>query len=436
MAHRPADRYASPKTLSEDIERWMADEPVTAWREPVTRRARRWARRNRTAVAAAAVALAAVVVGLGAVAGVNARANFYLEKSHEATRWALGETRKHEAAMSADLARSEESRHQAEAVIKFLVEAFRSHEPTLDGRQIEAADLLDRASARPDEEFARARPTQGASLNTLGEAYLGLGLANQAVDLFSKSGVVRQAVLGLDHPDTLATHDSLAAAYTATGQLHEAIALHQKTLRLREAKLRPDDPETLKSRNNLAYAYESIGRWSEAERLRRDTLARRREAIDRHLGPGSYVYKTAVYPVQAGALARLYPLLAGDLAGLGGCLLRQSRWTEAEPLLREALAMLQKARPDDWRRYQAMSLLGEALLGQGRYAEAESLIVPGYKELKARGARIPISERSSLREAAERVIRLYEEWGKTELAAVWKTELRMPDLPADVFTRP
>ena len=46
----PTDRYASCRALAEDVERWMADEPVSAWREPLSRRARRWARRNRTAV--------------------------------------------------------------------------------------------------------------------------------------------------------------------------------------------------------------------------------------------------------------------------------------------------------------------------------------------------------------------------------------------------
>ena len=39
-AHKPDDRYASPKALAEDVERWMADEPVTAWRESLARRAR------------------------------------------------------------------------------------------------------------------------------------------------------------------------------------------------------------------------------------------------------------------------------------------------------------------------------------------------------------------------------------------------------------
>jgi serine/threonine protein kinase len=34
MATKPADRYATCRGLSEDIERWMADEAVSAWAEP------------------------------------------------------------------------------------------------------------------------------------------------------------------------------------------------------------------------------------------------------------------------------------------------------------------------------------------------------------------------------------------------------------------
>ena len=35
MALKPEDRYASCQALAEDVERWMADEPVSAWREPL-----------------------------------------------------------------------------------------------------------------------------------------------------------------------------------------------------------------------------------------------------------------------------------------------------------------------------------------------------------------------------------------------------------------
>jgi serine/threonine-protein kinase len=75
MATEAEDRYATPKDLADDLERWMADEPVGAWSEPLARRAGRWMRRNRTAVTAAAVALFAALAGLGAVAGVQANAN-------------------------------------------------------------------------------------------------------------------------------------------------------------------------------------------------------------------------------------------------------------------------------------------------------------------------------------------------------------------------
>ena len=39
LALKPGDRYASAEALKADLERWLADEPVTAWREPLAMRA-------------------------------------------------------------------------------------------------------------------------------------------------------------------------------------------------------------------------------------------------------------------------------------------------------------------------------------------------------------------------------------------------------------
>ena len=71
-----------PRRLAEDIERWMADEPVTAWREPWARRARRWALRNRTAVTAAGAAVLVALVGTAAVLAVQTRANADLKAAN------------------------------------------------------------------------------------------------------------------------------------------------------------------------------------------------------------------------------------------------------------------------------------------------------------------------------------------------------------------
>jgi serine/threonine-protein kinase len=84
MAPRAEDRYPAPRALAEDIEHWMADEPVAAWREPWRRRARRWERRHRTAVMAAASGLLVALAGMFSVLVVQARANSELTRSNNA----------------------------------------------------------------------------------------------------------------------------------------------------------------------------------------------------------------------------------------------------------------------------------------------------------------------------------------------------------------
>jgi hypothetical protein len=151
MAREPGDRYPTPRALAEDVERWAADEPVAAFREPFTRRARRWGRRNRTAVAAATVALVAGVVGLSALAAVQSKSNRALKKANDAKTEALKAETKAKRATEEALATSEESRKQAAAVSTFLVEAFRSPDPAQDGRTIKVADVLDRAAGKLDK---------------------------------------------------------------------------------------------------------------------------------------------------------------------------------------------------------------------------------------------------------------------------------------------
>ena len=114
----------------------------------------------------------------------------------------------------------------------------------------------------------------------------------------------------------------------------------------------------------------------------------------------------------------------------------QSRSSEAEPLLRQCLAICQNVALDDWGRYYTMSLLGGSLLDQGRYAEAEPLVVGGHEGMKVRESRILVPDRSRLLEAAVRVVHLYEAWGKPAQAAAWKRKLGLTDLPADVFANP
>ncbi len=72
MAHDLADRYSSPRELARDIEKWNADERVTAYRESSRERIGRWMRHHRTAARAAVLsAMAIAVVSIGAILQVN-----------------------------------------------------------------------------------------------------------------------------------------------------------------------------------------------------------------------------------------------------------------------------------------------------------------------------------------------------------------------------
>jgi eukaryotic-like serine/threonine-protein kinase len=64
MALKPDDRYATPRALAEDVERWLADQPVLAYAEPFWTRASRLVRRHKPWVAAAGVLLILVAAGL------------------------------------------------------------------------------------------------------------------------------------------------------------------------------------------------------------------------------------------------------------------------------------------------------------------------------------------------------------------------------------
>lgn len=52
--------------------------------------------------------------------------------------------------------------------------------------------------------------------------------------------------------------------------------------------------------------------------------------------------------------------------------------------LRESLAIREKTQPDAWTTFDSKSLLGGALLGQKKVADAEPLLLAGYEGMKKR----------------------------------------------------
>jgi tetratricopeptide (TPR) repeat protein len=128
MALRPEGRYATVVALAADVERWLADEPTTAWREPWTERTRRWTRRHRTLVASLGVLLLtttmALAVGLWLVNAEKNRTKLAEAETKKALAQVTEEQGKTQAALEksqAAEANAKEQRQLALDTVKSVV---------------------------------------------------------------------------------------------------------------------------------------------------------------------------------------------------------------------------------------------------------------------------------------------------------------------------
>src|SRR5205807_3187506 len=84
MACRPEDRYASPQTLAKDVERWLADEPVSAFRNSALERTGRWSRKNPGKASGIAATVLVGLFGLIIGTAVLGQKNRQLELARQA----------------------------------------------------------------------------------------------------------------------------------------------------------------------------------------------------------------------------------------------------------------------------------------------------------------------------------------------------------------
>jgi serine/threonine protein kinase/tetratricopeptide (TPR) repeat protein len=342
-----------------------------------------------------------------------------------------------------------------------------------------ALPLFKETLRRFEATLGPEHPHTIASMNNLGWAYNIAGNRDRAEALLEKALKLSKAKLGLEHPQTLYSLNCLAGVYQAAGKKDLALPLYEETLRLRKAKLGPDHPITLESTNalgvlcwqmgqlkksiplfeelvkrrteqlgrnhahtlhavaNLGVNYKDAGRFSEAiPLLEKIYRAAKKEPtlrfvglhlLDAYVKAGENVKLAELFQGQVSEIRKAVPpnspYLAGLLAQVGLAHLEQKKWAEAEPLLRESLAIREQLQPDAWTTFNTKSMLGGALVGQKKYADAEPLLLAGYEGMKKQQAKIPPEGRIRLREAVTRLVDLYEEMGKKDKVSRWREEL-------------
>jgi serine/threonine protein kinase len=341
MALKPGARYASVRALADDIDHWLADEPVAAFPEPILVRAGRWAKRHKPHLAAAAALLLAAVPLLSILYLTTEAARDKLELEQGKTKAALAlatrneETAKRNAsaaeksAMAANESAKKEkaANEQAQKRLGHIKKAndllagmFADINPRLEqkGGPLLLEQLksrLEDVTAKLDADLIGDPKTTAQLQNILGVTHVSLGSFQAAIEVLQKARATREQLLGPDHPDTLQSMNNLANAYQAAGQLNKALPLLEQTLEKSKAKLGPDHPDTLTSMNNLAYAYRAAGQLDKALPLFEQALAKRKAK----LGPDHPDTLTSMNNLanayqDAGQLNKALPLFEQTLA--------------------------------------------------------------------------------------------------------------------------
>jgi serine/threonine protein kinase/Flp pilus assembly protein TadD len=309
------------------------------------------------------------------------------------------------------------------------------------GRFEDAERVYAEALTLSEKRFGQRHALTYSAEGNLALAYKSLGKYSDAERIYLKHLAIERRSGHENHPHALVVMHNLAALYAAQGSFEKAEPLFQQVLAARRQKIGRTHPHTIMTQNALADLYEKTHEPPKAEQLYRATVdeARAKLGAD-HLdirnacsqlgwvceAQGKLTEaETAFRQLLEGAL-RLGPQnpdYHGALAQLGRNLLLQKKFNEAEPLLRESLSVRERFSPEDWKTFNGKSLLGGCLLGQKRFADAEPLLLAGYDGMKQREMQIPADGYVRLPEAAERLVQLYEVWGKPEEATKWRATL-------------
>jgi serine/threonine protein kinase len=468
-------RYESASALAADVQRYLNNEAVEACPPSAGYRLRKYWRRNRRLL---------VTVGIVALSLVTATAVSAWQAVEARDAQHHAEAAERQAATDADIARAVADFLQHDLLRQVGMRAQRG-DGFVPARNLTVKEALDRAAGQIDQRFQDQPLVEATIRMTIAEAYYSLGQyqlslphVKRAVDLrmahlgpdapetiggmaflarmyrqcgrhqdsitLSKQVLEKQkARYGTDHPETLASMDELAGACDWGGEWDTSEPLFKQVLEKRQAILGPTHPDTLGTMQRLAQNYTHMDQFHESVALHEKILALRNSADD----PEWWLLVTYAVACQgAGKLDQAEMLFHKALAqgdrddSTGGSealplgflarnLLLQERYTEAEKIARESIALYEKERPDPESRFYFVSILGAALCGQKNYTEAEPLLLQGYQGMKHQEALSQEVWKRRMAEAGERVVRFYEETNQPERAREWREKLSTEKTP-------
>jgi len=449
LRKEPSRRYPSVEAFSEDVRRYLEGLPIRARKATFSYRTGKFLQRNWAGVSGVAL-IALLIVGFSVNTELQSR-------------------------------RLRTERDKASRVSSFLVDVFKVSNPSeARGNTVTAREILDTGAERIRRELHDAPEVQATLMDTMGDVYNDLGLYDQAEGLLRESLDIRKRLLGNENPDMATSLDHLAKVLYRKNDFDAAEIHYREALAMRRKLLGNEHPDIADTLNYLALVMDEKGDYDGAESLLREALAMRRNllgnehqdvamALNGLAGvlddKGDYPAAEALVRDALGMLRRLFGhghpdvsytlnilgeisshegkfaeaeeafrdslengrqtlppdhiYISSALIGLGKALAARGEALQASTALREGIEIEKKILPKDASDIAAAeSALGLCLTRLRRFDEAESLLLGSYQILvtKPNGTR-------EAREAEQRVITLYDAWGKSEKAREWRAML-------------
>lgn len=272
LRREPAQRYASASDLAKEVQRWLADEPVAAYVEPLPARLGRWARRHRTLVsgglALLLTTLAALVVGIVLVGQEQQRTAEKAELAQKNEKTANAQRDLAKASLALGLRAVNDSFTQISENALLNAPGMQEHRKKLQQAALGYfKDFLEKWADDPDVKTEVA-----LAYYRIGDILIDIGSDKEARAQLAQAYVI-QKELADNHPESLPHQRALMATCSSLGvtnrRLHdfaasiqyhrESIVLHEKILGMRTPEAA--DPSVLAEREaGLAGAYNNLGR--------------------------------------------------------------------------------------------------------------------------------------------------------------------------------
>jgi tetratricopeptide (TPR) repeat protein/tRNA A-37 threonylcarbamoyl transferase component Bud32 len=241
------------------------------------------------------------------------------------------------------------------------------------------------------------RAVVALALANLGQARAAQGDFDQAENLYRQSIDEYRKLPGRERVELAFSLTCLGDVLGLKAKNSEAETALREALEIARRSAGETNQHAALASDALALVLNAEGKYAEAEKAANDALH-----IAEQILPEGHLGRSRV------------------LTTFGLILNKTGRSAEAESALRKALAIRERILPKGhWQIAFTKGALGECLMGQKRYPEAEPLLIQSYNDLKkSQGERNPRTI-----EALERILKLYEATGNTEAFAKYRALL-------------